>query len=135
MAHPFGNLLAQHRARKPGLTQAKLAELIGYDPAVVGKMCRGGRELTGPSGRMRVVHIIDALRSQGALATLNEANALLAAAGMPPLFADEPVEAALMQHLGAAYRLRASVPGFWKSLRQLAQPYHQGQSTVTCRRG
>ena len=29
--HPFGELLAQYRARKPGLTQTRLAELSGYD--------------------------------------------------------------------------------------------------------
>ncbi len=39
------------------------------------------------------------LRAQGALATLPEANALLAAAGMSPLRADEPAERALQEQL------------------------------------
>jgi hypothetical protein len=31
MSHPFGDLLSQYRAGKPGLSQARLAHLAGYD--------------------------------------------------------------------------------------------------------
>lgn len=99
MSHPFGDLLTQLRARKHGLSQARLAKAVGYDPAIVGKMCKGGKALTGPSGRNRVVRIIGALRDFGALSTLGEANALLDAAGLPPLYAGQPIEAALIQSL------------------------------------
>lgn len=99
MSHPFGDLLTQYRARKHGLSQSKLAEAIGYDHAVIGKMCKGGKELTGPSGRDRVVRIVGALRDFGALTTLAEANALLDAANLPPLYAGQRVEAALIESL------------------------------------
>jgi predicted transcriptional regulator len=39
--HPFGNFISQFRARKHGLTQARLAEMAGYDPAVIARMCAG----------------------------------------------------------------------------------------------
>lgn len=99
MSHPFGDLLTQYRARKHGLSQAKLARAIGYDHAVIVRLCQGKKELTGPSGRDRVVRIIGALREFGALSTLGEANALLDAAGLPPLYPGQPVEAALIQTL------------------------------------
>jgi non-specific serine/threonine protein kinase len=99
MSHPFGDLLSQYRARKHGLSQARLAEAIGYDPSLVGKMCKGGKELTGPSGRDRVVLIVEALRKAGVLVSLAEANALLTAADMPPLYDGLPVEAALIEAL------------------------------------
>ena len=57
MSHPFGNLLLQFRARKPGLSQARLAQMAGYDPAVLARMCAGKKDLTGPSGRDRVVRV------------------------------------------------------------------------------
>jgi hypothetical protein len=90
MSHPFGDLLSQYRARKNGLSQARLAELAGYDPSIVAKLAKGRKELTGPSGRERVVRLIGALHDEGALDTLDEANALLASAQMSPLLAGQP---------------------------------------------
>ena len=97
--HPFGELLAQYRARKPGLTQTRLAELAGYDQAILIRMSQGKKDLTGPSGRERVVRLIDTLTDQGALTTLDEANALLLAADIPPLFERQPSEANLITRL------------------------------------
>jgi hypothetical protein len=97
--HPFGELLTQYRLRKPGLTQTSLAELAGYDQAVLVRMGQGKKDLTGPSGRERVVRLTDVLRAEGALRTLEEANALLAEAGLPPLYAGNPAEAALLSAL------------------------------------
>ena len=97
--HPFGELLAQYRARKPGLTQTRLAELSGYDQAILVRMAQGKKDLTGPSGRERVVRLIETLTDQGALTMLDEANALLLAADMPPLFEPHPEEARLITRL------------------------------------
>jgi len=97
--HPFGTHLRQYHLRKAGLTQAKLARLIGYHPGVLARMCRGQRDLTGPSGRQRVLQIIEVLRAEGVLNTLTEANALLSAAGMHPLHTALPQEAALFDQL------------------------------------
>jgi hypothetical protein len=99
MSHPFGDLLLQFRARKRGLSQTRLAQLAGYDQAILVRMSQGKKDLTGPSGRDRVVRVIEVLREEGALSTLDEANALLAAADMPPLYDGLPVEAALIQLL------------------------------------
>jgi predicted ATPase len=107
--HPFGELLAQYRARKPGLTQTRLAELAGYDQAVLVRMAQGKKDLTGPSGRERVVRLIETLADQGALTTLDEANGLLMAADMPPLFEKQPAEARLLARLvraSASHRVR-----------------------------
>jgi len=97
--HPFGELLAQHRARKPGLTQTCLAELAGYNQAILVRMCQGKKDLTGPSGRERVVRLVETLADQGALTTLDEANALLLSADMPPLFERQLTEARLITRL------------------------------------
>jgi predicted ATPase/transcriptional regulator with XRE-family HTH domain/Tfp pilus assembly protein PilF len=99
MSHPFGDLLRQYRARQAGLSQTRLAELAGYDQAVLVRMSQGKKDLTGPSGRERVVRIIAVLRDEGAVTTLDEANALLKAAGMPPLYPNYSDEAALMRRL------------------------------------
>lgn len=99
MPHPFGELLTQFRTRKHGLSQARLAQLVGYDAALIAKMGKGQRELTGPSGRERVVRIIGALKEEEVLSTLDEANSLLAAANLPPLYDGLPVESALMRQL------------------------------------
>jgi non-specific serine/threonine protein kinase len=101
VSHPFGDLLLQFRARKPGLSQTRLAQMAGYDPAILARMCAGKKDLTGPSGRDRVVRVIEALHEEGALATLDEANALLAAADLPPLYDGLPVEASLARQLKA----------------------------------
>src|SRR5438552_1254546 len=99
MSHPFGDLLRQYRARKANLSQTRLAELAGYDRAILARMGQGKKDLTGPSGRERVVRLIGVLRDEGALSTLDEANALLAAAHMPALYPGQPDEAALIQSL------------------------------------
>jgi predicted ATPase len=99
MGNPFGDLLTQFRARKYGLSMSRLAELAGYDRSVISKMSRGMKELTGPSGRERVVRIIGALGAQGVRLSIEEANSLFAAGGMPPLFPGYPDEAALIAEL------------------------------------
>lgn len=98
-SHPFGNMLSMLRARKHGLTQARLAEIAGYDPAVITRMARGQKDLTGTQARERVLRLIRALDEAGVLHDLSEANALLAAAGMPPLFAGDTAEATLLNQL------------------------------------
>ena len=100
--HPFGALLAQYRARKPGLTQTRLAELTGYDQAILVRMSQGKKDLTGPSGRERILRLIETLADQGALTTLEEANDLLMSAGLPPLFDGQPAEARLISRLARA---------------------------------
>jgi hypothetical protein len=91
MSHPFGNLLSQYRARKSGLSLARLANLAGYDKAILVRMGQGKKDLTGPSGRERVVRLIAILTDEGALTTLDEANALLTAAAMPPCSRASPL--------------------------------------------
>ena len=102
MGHAFGELLTQYRNRKQGLSQARLAQIVGYDPAVIARMAQGTRDLTGPSGRERIVRIISALCDEGVLHSLDEANALLAAAEMPPLYTGLPAEARLIQRCSPA---------------------------------
>ena len=102
MSHPFGELLKQYRRRKPGLSQERLAHRIGYDEAVLVRMSQGKKDLTGPSGRDRVVRLIEILHDEGTLHTLDEANALLAAAQLPPLFGGISVERVLIQILRPA---------------------------------
>lgn len=99
MSHPFGELLKQYRRRKPGLSQERLAHRIGYDEAVLVRMSQGKKDLTGPSGRDRVIRLIEALHDEGTLHTQTEANALLAAAALPPLYVGIPVERMLLQNL------------------------------------
>src|SRR6188768_3074940 len=99
MSHPFGNLLTQYRARKHGLSQTRLANLAGYDQAVLVRMCQGKKDLTGPSGRDRILRIIDSLHGEGVLKTQAEANSLLEAASLPPLYAGQSLEAALLAKL------------------------------------
>ena len=72
--HPFGELLTQYRLRKPGLTQKHLAELSGYDQSILIRMCQGGKDLTGPSGRDRMQRLIETLADAGALTNRGEAN-------------------------------------------------------------
>ena len=96
--HPFGDLLSQHLHRKHGLSQAKLAEGMLQEPSVITEMCKG-RRLTGPQARERVLAIIGWLQKQGALTTLDEADALLAAAGMAALNGNTAEEKTLRQRL------------------------------------
>jgi len=97
--HPFSALLTQIRVRKAGLTQTRLAELAGYDQAILVRMCQGKKDLTGPSGRDRIVRIIAVLQDMGVLSLRSEANGLLAAAGQPPLYQGTPVEKSLLDRL------------------------------------
>jgi len=98
MSHPFGDLLTQHLHRKHGLSQSKLAAGILQSPSIITDMSQGKR-LNGPQARQRVTEIIAWLQQQGALESLDEANALLVAAGMSPLRAREPSECSLLEQL------------------------------------
>ncbi len=98
-AHPFGRLLTQMRARIPGLTQARLAELAGYDSAVIARMAQGRQDLIGPQARDRVLHVIRALNETGALHSLDDANALLVAANLSPLIEARYLEAGIIQRV------------------------------------
>jgi len=102
MTHPFGELLRQHRARKSSLTLARLAHAMGYNEAVVTRMAQGKKDLTGPSGRDRVISLIHILHEEGVLSTVNEANSLMTAAALPPLYEGLPQEAALLRLLEPA---------------------------------
>ncbi|MCE7988399.1 MAG: XRE family transcriptional regulator [Caldilinea sp. CFX5] len=97
--HAFGNLLKQLRSRVPGLTQARVAQLAGYDPAVITRMAKGQQDLIGPQTRIRVLRVIGALDEAGALRSVAEANALLAAANLSPLIEASDSEAGLLQRL------------------------------------
>ncbi len=99
MSHPFGDLLWQHLVRKRGLSQNKLAVGIDQDRAVITRMCNG-KALSGPQSRERVVAVIKWLHTQGVLESLDEANALLAAAGKRGLDMSQAVEAELLRSLG-----------------------------------
>lgn len=98
MSHPFGDRLSQHLHRKHGLSQSKLAAGILQAPAVITDMCKG-RRLTGPQVRERVIAIIHWLLQQEALVSQEEANVLLAAAGLSALNALSHDEALLLQQL------------------------------------
>jgi hypothetical protein len=97
--HPFGTVLKLLRSRVPGLTQARVAELAGYDPAVLSRMTKGQQDLTGPQTRTRVLRVIQALDEAGALLGLEDANTLLIAANLSPLIEAKDVEAALLQRM------------------------------------
>jgi predicted ATPase len=116
VSHPFGDLLTQHLHRKHGLSQAKLAAGILQAPSIISEMCQGKR-LRGSQARERVTVIIAWLQQQGALTTLDEANALLSAAGLTALRVDESAEAALLRRLTAQPvvhpRLAATVAHAW----------------------
>ncbi len=126
--HPFGELLAQYRARKPGLTQTRLAELTGYDQAILVRMAQGKKDLTGPSGRERILRLTETLADQGALTTLDEGNGLLMAAGLPPLYERQPAEARHINGLArppARHRTRrtnlpAALTGFVSRAQEIA---------------
>jgi NB-ARC domain len=62
-------------------------------------MGQGQKDLTGPLARERVLRVIQSLDECGVLNGVDEANALLEAATLPPLFAGNYIEAELMQQL------------------------------------
>lgn len=98
-SHPFGDLVTQHRTRKHGFSQEKIAGGIGQDSAVVSDMCRGKR-LTGSKARERVIDIIYLFYTEEVLEFVGEANALLETAGMAPLNGDGlPKERLLLNEL------------------------------------
>ncbi len=101
MSHPFGDCLSLYLHRKHGLSQSKLAAGILQDPSIITEMCKGKR-LTGRQARERVLAIIGWLFQQGALEYVEEANALLEAAGMTALRGNESGEALLLRHLDGA---------------------------------
>jgi len=100
VSHPFGDLLTHYLHRKHGLSQSKLAAGILQSPSIISEMSQGKR-LSGPQARERVTAIIDWLQQQGALTSLDEANALLNAAGMSPLHERDPDEAHLIRTFSA----------------------------------
>lgn len=128
MSHQFGDLVWQHLVRKRGLSQNKLAIGIDQDRAVITRMCNG-KALTGPQSRERVVAIISWLHQQGVLDYLEEADALLAAAGKHGLVADgdKATEARLFQSLDerASARSRPKQEGI-----ELSETHH-GQKQQT----
>ena len=99
--HLFGTLLTAFRQRKPGLSQTRLAELVGYAPAILVRMGQGKKDLTGPSGRERILRIVATLCDEGIRLTVDEVNALLTSANLPPLYDGLPIEAALRRRLQA----------------------------------
>jgi predicted ATPase len=100
VSHPFGDLLTQYLHRKHGLSQGKLAAGILQAPSIISEMCQGKR-LRGAQERERVTAILAWLQQQDALTTLEEANALLSAAGMAPLQERDAAEAFLIHTLCA----------------------------------
>ncbi|MEO6061129.1 MAG: AAA family ATPase, partial [Thermoflexales bacterium] len=74
----------------------------GYDQAILVRMAQGKKDLTGPSGRERILRLVETLADQGALTTLEDANGLLMAAALPPLFDGQPAEARLITRLARA---------------------------------
>ncbi len=98
MSHPFGDLITRHLYRKRGLSQNKLAEGIDQEPAVISAMSHG-RRLTGPQARDRVLAIIHWFYDQDVLETVEEADALLEAAGLAKLNVNEPRELQILDLL------------------------------------
>ncbi|MGA7732506.1 MAG: hypothetical protein WCD37_14700, partial [Chloroflexia bacterium] len=96
--HPFGDLVTRYRARKHGLSQAKLADLSGIDATVLSHMCNG-RRLEGKHARERVLKVITGLLAAGALKSVEEANSLLRAAKLADLDSAEPADARLLEDL------------------------------------
>lgn len=123
MSHPFGDLLTQHLHRKHGLSQSKLAAGILQPPSIISEMCQGKR-LQGSQARERVVAIIEWLQKQGALTTLDEANALLNAAGMVALQQMDATKAILIQQLLTAPVQNGKVPTSVSLHSPLVAPRH-----------
>lgn len=106
MSHPFGDLVTHHLHRKHGLSQNKLAEAIGLDPAIIAAMCHG-RRLTGKTARPRVIQIIQWFQQEGLLTLRTEADALLTASGMVGVQEDDPCD---LTKLCACTTPRTTVP-------------------------
>jgi hypothetical protein len=98
MSHPFGDLVHQHLNRKQGFSRNKLADGIGQDPSVISRMCHGQR-LSGPLARDRVLSIITYFQHHRLLIYVDEANALLEAAGLARLRTDDDEEGWLLKEL------------------------------------
>lgn len=86
-SHPFGDLLHRHLGPRRDLSQKKLAAGINRSDSAISHLCHG-RRLEGRDVRNTVLEIAGWLHSQGALAYIDEANALLDAAGKDPLSPD-----------------------------------------------
>jgi len=123
VSHPFGDLLTQHLHRKHGLSQAKLAAGILQPPSIISEMCQGKR-LQGRQARERVVAMIEWLQQQGALITLDEANALLNAAGMAALQQTGATKAIFIQQLRPAPGQNGKVPTSASLHSPLVAPHH-----------
>ncbi len=104
--HPFGDLVTRYRARKHGLSQAKLADLSELDSTVLSHMCNG-RRLEGSHARERVLKVITGFYRAGALKTVEEANSLLRTARLADLDNSDPDDARLLALLEAE---RAPIP-------------------------
>lgn len=109
MSHPFGDLLTQYLHRKHGLSQSKLAAGILQTPSIISEMSQGKR-LTGTQARQRLTEIIDWLQQQGALESLDDANALLRVAGMAALQERDANEAKLIRKLASNTSTQTNAP-------------------------
>lgn len=101
LTHPFGDLVTRFRARRHGLSQAKIAELADLPPDILSHMCNG-RRLSGERARDRVRKVLRGLLAAGALATVDEANSLLRAAKMADLDANDKDDRRLLDLLTRA---------------------------------
>lgn len=81
-----------------GLKQADLARGLSIDDSAISRLANGQR-LSGKDLRERIVTIVAWLHQQDALATVEEANALLAAADRAPLQRISPSENELLDQL------------------------------------
>jgi len=111
MDYSFGDLITQHLSRKRGLSQNKLADGIGQDPAVIAHMCQG-RRLNGPKARKRICEIIGWFYEQGVLDCVPEANNLLKAANYAELNINQPEEKILLARLKPQFDIVRSEPEY-----------------------
>jgi hypothetical protein len=109
MDYSFGDLITQHLSRKRGLSQNKLANGIGQDPAVIAHMCQG-RRLSGPKARKRICEIIAWFYEQGVLDCVSEANSLLKAANHAELNITQQEEEILLARLKPQFDIVRSEP-------------------------
>ena len=99
MEKSFSELLTLIRQRKPGLTQERIAHQMGYDAALIARMIAGKKDLTGPSGRNRVLILICVFIDEGVLFTIEEANDLLLSGGLHPLHPAIACDSAILERL------------------------------------